>query len=80
MAFPSVTVYSTPTCPYCHMAKEFFSQNKVPFKDINVASDHKSAQKMSELSGQNGVPVITIGSKVIVGFDKPAIKMALGLK
>ena len=74
-----VVMYSTPTCPYCHMAKEFFTANNVKYQDINVASDHKAASDMIKKSGQMGVPVIDIDGTIIVGFDKPAIKKALGL-
>ena len=74
-----VIVYSTPSCPYCHMAKEFFTANNIKYQDINVASDHKAAQEMIKKSGQMGVPVIDIDGTIIVGFDKPAVKKALGL-
>ncbi len=74
-----ITVYSTPTCPWCHKAKEFLKENKVKFEDLNVAVDRKAAQEMIEKSGQMGVPVIMIDSKVIVGFDVPAMKKALKL-
>ncbi len=72
-----VKVYSTPSCPYCRMAKEFLEEKKIPFKDIDVSKDEKAADYMIEKSGQMGVPVIEIGEKIIVGFDKPAIKKAL---
>ena len=74
-----VTVYSTPTCPYCHMAKDFLKANKVDFADVNVAADPKAAREMIQKSGQNGVPVLDIEGKIIIGFDKDAIKKALKL-
>ena len=73
----NVTVYSTPTCPWCSKAKDFLKENKVPFEEVNVAADHKAAQDMIEKSGQMGVPVIDIDGTVIVGFDKNAMKKAL---
>lgn len=73
----NVTVYSTPTCPWCVKAKEFLKENKVTFEEVNVASDHKAAQDMIEKSGQMGVPVIDIDGTVIIGFDKNAMKKAL---
>lgn len=75
-----VKVYSTPTCPYCYMAKDFLKQNNIPFEDINVAEDHKAAREMVEKSGQMGVPVIEINGKMIVGFDRETVKKALGIK
>jgi len=75
-----VKVYSTPTCPYCHLAKEFLKANKVAFKDIDVSRDSKAAQEMIKKSGQSGVPVLEIDGQIIIGFDKEKIKKALKLK
>ena len=76
-----VVIYSTPTCPYCHAAKEYLTEKKIKFQDIDVSKDKKAANDMIEKSGQMGVPVIIVDNKtVIVGFDKDALKKALGLK
>lgn len=64
----TITVYSTPTCPYCVMAKDYFSKKGVSYHDIDVTKDRVAAQQMVEKSGQMGVPVITIDDNVIVGF------------
>ncbi len=77
MTEKTVTVYSTPSCPYCHMAKEYFDKMKVKYVDHNVAEDEKARNEMLEKSGQMGVPVIVIGDKVIIGFDKAAIDKEL---
>lgn len=74
-----VTVYSTPTCPYCYMAKDFFKKHNVKFSDVDVSADEKKAEEMIQKSGQMGVPVIDIDGKIIVGYDLPAIKKALSL-
>ena len=76
---PNVTIYTTPTCTYCKLAKAYFKENNVEYKEINVAADQSKAQEMFEKSGQLGVPVLEINGKIIVGFDKPALKEALGL-
>ncbi|MFZ2594108.1 MAG: glutaredoxin domain-containing protein [Minisyncoccia bacterium] len=65
----TVTVYSTPTCPYCVFAKEYFRNMKVPFTDIDVSKDHAAAREMIAKSGQMGVPVIDIDGKILVGFN-----------
>ncbi len=72
-----IKVYSTPTCPYCKMAKAFLTEKKVDFDDIDVASNQDAAKEMIEKSGQMGVPVIDISGKVIVGFDQQAIEAEL---
>ncbi len=71
---PEVKVYSTPTCPYCHMLKEFLTEKGVEFRDINVAQDVEAAREMVEKSGQMGVPQMEINGKIIIGFDKSAIE------
>jgi glutaredoxin-like YruB-family protein len=73
-------VYSTPTCPYCNMAKEFLKQNKIQFEDIDVSKDKKAVTEMFNKSGQLGVPVLDINGKIIVGFDREAIKSELKIK
>jgi len=75
----SVLIYSTPTCPYCKMAKDYFTSIDVPYKEVDVAANDASAQEMIQKSGQMGVPVIDIDGKIIIGFDRDAIKEALGL-
>ncbi len=75
-----VRIYTTPTCPYCRMAKEFFKQNKIAFEELDVAADRNAAERMIQKSGQTGVPVFDVDGKVIVGFDKPALKAALHIK
>ncbi len=73
----SVIVYSTPSCPYCVMAKDYFKRNNIPFKDYDVSRDRAKAEEMIKISGQYGVPVIKIGSKVIIGFNQSEISRAL---
>ncbi|MEM2908327.1 MAG: Uxx-star family glutaredoxin-like (seleno)protein [Candidatus Hadarchaeales archaeon] len=76
---PPVKIYTTPTCPYCAMAKAFLRENGVEFEEINVAGDVSAAVEMIQKSGQMGVPVLDIGGEIIVGFDREAIKRALKL-
>ena len=54
----TVKVYSTGSCPYCHMVKDFLKKNKIKFEDIDVSCNHEAANDMIEKSGQMGVPVI----------------------
>jgi alkyl hydroperoxide reductase subunit F len=73
-----VTVYSTQNCPYCRMAKAFLDRHGVPYESIDVGADTESAKKMIELSGQRGVPVITVDDEVIVGFDSQRLNELFG--
>lgn len=73
----SVKVYSTPTCPWCTMAKKYFEEKNVAFEDIDVSKDRTAAAEMVNKSGQRGVPVIDINGNIIVGFDKERIESLL---
>ena len=75
----NVTIYSTPTCHFCQMAKEYFKANNVPYEDFDVASDMEKRKEMMEKSGQLGVPVILIDNSVVIGFDKPRLAQLLGI-
>jgi len=72
-----VLVYSTPTCPYCHKAKDYLKEKGVEFEDINFAEDREKAEEMQEKSGQLGVPVLDIGGEILIGFDKTQIDEVL---
>ncbi|ODS37985.1 MAG: NrdH-redoxin [Candidatus Altiarchaeales archaeon WOR_SM1_86-2] len=72
-----VAVYSTPTCPYCRMTKEYLKEKEVEFEDFDVSSDQEKAAEMIGKSGQMGVPVIEINGKIIVGFNREKIDEAL---
>ena len=72
-----ITVYSTQSCPYCVMVKDYLKEKNVEFEDIDVGSDHDKAREMVEKSGQMGVPVVDIDGKIIIGFNKPKIEETL---
>ena len=75
----NVTIYSTPSCHFCHMAKEFFKEKGIVYTEHDVASDAEQRKVMVEKSGQMGVPVIIIENELIVGFNKPLISKLLGV-
>ena len=68
-----VTIYSAPTCHYCHMAKDYFKSKGIEYQEYDVAADVEKRQEMLTKSGQMGVPVIVIGEDLIVGFDEAAV-------
>ena len=74
-----VTVYGTPTCPFCTRAKQYLEDKSVEFESIDVAADQDKVQELVDKSGQMGVPVLDIEGAIIVGFDKEKIDEALGL-
>ena len=78
-SMPNVTIYSTPSCHFCHAAKEMFQANNVAFTDYNVATDLPHRQEMIQKSGQMGVPVILVGEELVVGFDEERLRELLHL-
>jgi len=78
-----VSIYTTPTCPYCKQAKEFFKENNVEYEEIDVAADQKAAEEMVHKSGQMAVPVIVIEKDgkedLVAGFDQKKLTQLLGL-
>lgn len=82
---PRVRIYTTPSCVYCKLAKEFFAKNNISYEEKNVVTDADARNEMITKSGQMGVPVIEVrkedGSPVIIiGFDQGRLKEALGIK
>jgi len=75
----TVKIYSTATCPYCTMAKEFLKEKNIAYENFDVGQDKEAMKTMKEKSGQFGVPVIDIDGKIIVGFDKEEISKTLGI-
>lgn len=64
------TIYTTPTCPWCHKAKAWFRDKKIRYKEVDVTTDKSGLEEMVRISGQTGVPVIVVGGEVIVGFNQ----------
>lgn len=74
-----VIIYSTPTCMYCNMAKDFFKEKGVAYEEHDVAANAEKRAEMIEKSGQMGVPVIEIEDNLIIGFNKPRIAELLNV-
>ena len=76
----NVTIYSTPTCHFCHMAKEFFAEKNITYTAYDVAADADKRAEMMKLTGQMGVPVIVIDNQVLVGFDREKVAAQVGVE
>jgi len=73
----AISVYSTPSCSYCTLAKDYFRKHNISFTDYNVATDMDKANEMVKKSGQMGVPVLDINGRILVGFNPAEIERAL---
>ncbi len=77
MSDADITIYTTPTCGFCHMAKEYFKSKKVEYKEKDLTGDVAAQMWVLDKTGQLGVPVIHIGDDTIIGFDRERIDLAL---
>jgi glutaredoxin len=80
----NVTIYTTNTCHFCHLAKDFFQQNGITYTEKNVENDMAAQREMIEKTGQFGVPVIEITEEgqnpaYTIGFDREALVQQLGV-
>jgi glutaredoxin-like YruB-family protein len=73
----NVIVYTSPTCPYCTMVKEFLSQKGVSFDERDVSRDPSYAQELVNSTGQMGVPVTIINGQTVVGFDRGRLEQLI---
>lgn len=81
----TVTIYSTPTCHFCHLAKDYFTEHGIEYVDYNVAEDMDKRKEMVDITGQMGVPVIIINEEGkdpvgMVGFNQQLIADTFGIK
>lgn len=80
MAQKPVTIYSTPTCHFCQLAKEFFAEKGIEYTNYDVSVDAAKRAEMIKLTGQLGVPVIVIGGEVVIGFSRGKVAEKLGIE
>lgn len=73
----SITIYTTPTCGFCHMVKEYLGNKNIKFTAKDVTTDQEAYKEILDKSGQLGVPVTDIDGTIIVGFDRAKIDLAL---
>ena len=73
----SVALYSTPSCSYCRLAKDWLAQRNVRFEEYDISRDSRRAEEVVRKSGQMGVPVIDVNGQIIIGFNTAALEKAL---
>jgi glutaredoxin-like YruB-family protein len=76
----NVTIYSTPTCHFCKLAKDFFAEKNVQYTAHDVSTDAAKREEMIQMTGQLGVPVIKVGDDIMVGFDRAKLAAKLGIE
>ncbi|WP_432363312.1 glutaredoxin family protein [Sporosarcina sp. UB5] len=71
------TVYTTNTCPYCTMMKNYLDEQNIQYREVNVQEDEEAGRKLVQTTGQMGVPQTELNGKWILGFDTAAVQAAL---
>lgn len=72
-----ITIYTTPTCGFCHMAKEYLKKLGYDYTEVDITTNSEGLKWILNRTGQAGVPVLNIGKAIIIGFDRPEIDAAL---
>ena len=80
MAFPKVTVYTQTDWLFCNYAKEFLSENNVPFIEKNITEDEAAFKELTEDLDIMTTPVFRINDETLVGFNQKKLRKLLGLK
>ncbi len=75
-----IIIYSTPTCHYCHLVKDYLTEKGFEFEVRDVTTNQEWVMELIEKSGQRGVPVIDIEGEILVGFDEEGINTILNIK
>ena len=75
-----VIIFTTPSCSFVNTAKAYLRQKGVHFKEVDISKDESAARDVVKRTRQQGVPVLDIGGKIVIGFDKPKINQLLGIK
>jgi glutaredoxin 3 len=72
-----IEIYTTPSCHYCDLAKEYFKSKGLRYQEHNVVTDIEKRNEMIKKTGVTSVPVLVVNERVIVGFNKSQIEGSL---
>lgn len=72
-----VTIYTTPVCAYCKMAKEYFKSKNLQYEEIGLVGNPEAQQLVMSKAGMVAAPILEINGKFIVGFNREEIDKAL---
>ncbi|MFP4497518.1 MAG: glutaredoxin family protein [Vulcanimicrobiota bacterium] len=72
-----VKVYTTPTCPHCIQLIHFLDRNNIDYTNINILKDREGLRNLKAKTGQIGVPVTEIDTRIIIGYNEKKIEEAL---
>jgi glutaredoxin 3 len=64
-----VTIYVTPTCHWCQMAKRYMAKHGITFREVDITKDRRGLRDMVLMSGGRSVPVLRVGEHAMIGWD-----------
>lgn len=73
-----VTLYTTPTCPWCQVAKRYLVEREVHFAEVDISTDRVGMREMVLMTAQHGVPVLRVGEKAMVGWNAEEFERLFG--
>jgi len=65
----NIIIYSTPSCPYCNMAKHLLTSLELDYEDVDISKNPKDLEELIRKTKMQTVPQIFINDKFIGGFD-----------
>ena len=74
-----VKIYTTPTCPYCKIAKKFLDDNGIKYQEFKIVEDKSAREEMKNSCNSLTVPTICFNSEVLTGFNEAELREKLGL-
>lgn len=72
-----IKLYSSLDCPYCYVVKDYLTQKKLEFEEVDLYENPEKREEMEKISGQKNLPVLVINEEVIVGWNKEKIDEVL---
>ena len=71
-------IYTTETCPWCHVAMDWMDEHGIAYRVVDVTSDETLQQELLTLTNQRRVPVIAAGDRFVIGFKPEEISELAG--
>jgi glutaredoxin 3 len=64
-----ITIYTSPTCGYCHQVKQLLSSEGIEYKEVDVIDNPEVRDEIVEKTGHMTLPIIMNGEELIGGYD-----------
>lgn len=73
-----IVMYCTSWCPGCRKARTWFTEHKLPYKEIDITKNRKAAAQVKEWAGGNETtPTFDIDGVILVDYDEARLAEVL---